>query len=186
MRHLKAGRRLSRNAAHRLSLFRNLAMALFRHERIITTVEKAKEVRPFIEKLITLAKKNDLHARRQVLSRLGPPSKAEVKPDDDPAKADTRHVIIKLFRDIAPRYADRPGGYVRVLKRQQRRLGDAGQTAFLELVKPGESRAPRRSAPPAPAPVVAPPPAPAPAPAPAPEAPQASGGTPETPPPPSA
>ncbi len=167
-------------------MFRNLAMALFRHERIITTVAKAKEVRPFIEKLITLAKKNNLHARRLVLSRLGPPSKAEVKPHDDPDKADTRHVIIKLFREIAPRYADRPGGYTRVLKRQQRRLGDAGQTAFLELVKPGESRAPRRAAPPAPAPVVAPPPAPAPAPAPAPEAPQASGGTPETPPPPSA
>jgi large subunit ribosomal protein L17 len=179
MRHLKAGRRLGRNAAHRLALFRNLALALFRHERIVTTVEKAKEARPFIEKLITLAKKNDLHARRQVLARLGPPSKAEVKPpEDEPDKADTRHVIAKLFKDIAPRYADRPGGYLRVLKRQKRRLGDAGQTAFLELVKPGEGRAPRRAAPPAPAPVVAPP---APAPAPAPEAPPASGGATETP-----
>jgi large subunit ribosomal protein L17 len=178
MRHLKAGRRLGRNAAHRLAMFRNLALALFRHERIITTVEKAKEVRPFIEKLITLAKRNDLHARRQVLARLGPPSKAEVKPDDDPDKADSTHVIIKLFRDIAPRYADRPGGYLRVLKRQKRRLGDAGETAFLELVKPGEGRGPRRAAP-APAPVVAPPPTPVPVPAPV--APQPSGQTSETP-----
>src|SRR5437899_9997986 len=117
MRHLKAGRRLGRNASHRLAMFRNMAMALIQHERIITTVAKAKEARPFIEKLITLAKKNTLHARRLVLARLGPPSKAEVKPHDDPEKADTTHVIIKLFRDIAPRYADRPGGYLRVLKR---------------------------------------------------------------------
>ena len=71
MRHLKAGRKLGRNATHRLAMKRNLAMALFRHERIITTVEKAKEVRPFVEKLITLARKGTLHARRLVISRLG-------------------------------------------------------------------------------------------------------------------
>ena len=117
MRHLKAGRRLGRNASHRRSLFRNLAMALFQHERIVTTVAKAKEARPFIEKLITLAKKNTLHARRLVLARLGTPSKASVKPHEDPDKADDTHVIIKLFKEIAPRYADRPGGYTRVLKR---------------------------------------------------------------------
>src|SRR6516164_3685242 len=138
MRHRNAGRTLGRNASHRLAMFRNMAMALFRHERIITTVAKAKEARPFIEKLITLAKKGTLHARRQVLARLGPPSKAEVNPSDDPKKHDPTHVIIKLFKDIAPRYSDRPGGYLRVLKRHERRLGDAGPTAFLELVKPGE------------------------------------------------
>ncbi len=181
MRHLKAGRRLSRNASHRLAMFRNLAMALFRHERIITTVAKAKEVRPFIEKLITLAKQNTLHARRQVLSRLGPPSKAEVHPSDDKDKHDPTHVIIKLFRDIAPRYLDRPGGYLRVLKRHERRLGDAGPTAFLELVKPGDGRTRDRSAPPAPAPVVAPPPAPAPVPSPVPEV--SAPPAPEAPPP---
>ena len=126
-------------------MFRNMAMTLFRHERIITTVAKAKEVRPFIEKLITLAKQNTLHARRQVLARLGPPSKAEVNPSDDEKKHDPTHVIIKLFRDIAPRYLDRPGGYLRVLKRHERRLGDAGHTAFLELVKPGRGRAQRRN-----------------------------------------
>src|SRR5207245_10917785 len=80
MRHLKAGRRLGRNAAHRNAMFRNLAMALFRHERIVTTVAKAKEVRPFIERLITLAKRGTLHARRQGLARLGPPSQAAVRP----------------------------------------------------------------------------------------------------------
>src|SRR4051794_16768137 len=116
MRHLKAGRRLNRNASHRLALYRNLALALFRKERGITTVAKAKAVRPFIEKLITLAKKNTLHARRLVLSRRGPPSKPGAKPEGDapktPDKAAPRHVIAKLFNEIAPRFADRPGGYL--------------------------------------------------------------------------
>jgi large subunit ribosomal protein L17 len=140
-------------------MFRNMALALFRHERIVTTVAKAKEARSFIEKLITLAKKNTLHARRQVLARLGPPSKAAVKPVENdpqhPEKADERHIIIKLFTEIAPRYSDRPGGYTRVLKRHERRLGDAGETAFLELVKQHERREKKKQAP-APAPVLAP------------------------------
>src|SRR5205807_9671270 len=123
MRHLKAGRKLGRNAPHRLALMRNLARALFEHERIITTVEKAKEARRFVEKLITLAKKGTLHARRLALMRL---------PD--------RESVAKLFDEIAPRFQDRPGGYTRVIKRHQRRLGDAGQTAFLELLKEGEEK----------------------------------------------
>src|SRR5947199_4138885 len=124
MRHLKAGRKLGRNASHRLALFRNLTRALFEHGRIITTVEKAKEVRPFVEKLITIAKRGlanpekALHARRLCLERLH---------DKDTIK--------KLFTDIAPRYGDRPGGYTRVIKRHERRLGDAGPTAFLELLQ---------------------------------------------------
>src|SRR5947209_18721885 len=112
MRHLKAGRKLNRNATHRIALLRNLTLALIRHERIITTEAKAKAVRPFVEKLITLARKGTLHARRLVLARLGPPAKAEVRPpekDDDP-NADDRRVIAKLFSDIGPRYADRTGG----------------------------------------------------------------------------
>src|SRR6202166_4711748 len=119
MRHLKAGKKLGRNAPHRLALYRNLALALFRHERIITTEAKAKHVRPFIERLITLARKGTLHARRLVLARLGPPSKAEVHPPekDDDENEDLRTVITKLFTDIAPRYADRPGGYTRIVKR---------------------------------------------------------------------
>ena len=93
MRHLKAGRKLGRNATHRLALYRNLSAALIRHDRIITTLEKAKAVRPFVEKLITLAKKGTLHHRRQALARL---------PD--------REIVALLFNEIGPRFQDRPGG----------------------------------------------------------------------------
>src|SRR5437762_12213249 len=136
MRHLKAGRKLGRNASHRLALMRNLTRALVEHERIITTVEKAKEARRFVEKLITLAKKGTLHARRLALARL---------PD--------KGTVTKLFDEIAPRFKDRPGGYTRVIKRHERRLGDAGKTAFLELLKEGETK--QRRTPEAPAPRVA-------------------------------
>jgi large subunit ribosomal protein L17 len=152
MRHLKAGYKLNRSAPHRLALYRNLAMALFRHERIITTEQKAKAARPFIEKLITLAKKGTLHARRLVIARMGPAGNAEVKPPEGKDEGDTRTVIQKLFSDIGPRFKDRPGGYTRVIKRHQRRLGDGGKTAFLELLKEGETRS--RGKAPAPAPRV--------------------------------
>src|SRR3954453_22627880 len=116
MRHLKAGRTLGRNASHRLALFRNLSRALIEHGRIVTTVAKAKELRPFVEKLVTLAKKataedraKALHYRRLLLARL---------PD--------RTAVAKLIDDYAPRFAGRQGGYTHVLKRQERRLGDAG------------------------------------------------------------
>src|SRR5262245_56696209 len=125
MRHLKAGRKLGRNATHRQALMRNLAMALIQHERIITTVEKAKEARRFVEKLITLAKKGTLHARRLARSKLGPSATAEVRPGDD-EQADHRTVLKKLFDDLGPRFRDRPGGYTRVIKRHERRLGDGG------------------------------------------------------------
>jgi large subunit ribosomal protein L17 len=145
MRHLRAGRKLGRNATHRLALFRNLARALILSERgrIVTTVAKAKEARKFIEKLITLAKVDSLHHRRLALMRLH-----------------DRAVIDKLFKEIAPRFKDRPGGYTRVVKRHERRLGDAGPTAFLELLKAGEVKVQSRSAAPAPAPAVAPEPPP--------------------------
>src|SRR4029453_10518884 len=139
MRHRKAGYKLGRNAPHRRSLYRNLAMALIRHERIITTVEKAKAVRPFIEKLITKAKKGTLHARRLVIAELGATADAEVKPGDE-KDADHRTIVQKLFEDIGPRFKDRPGGYTRIVKRHERRLGDAGRTAFLELLKEGETK----------------------------------------------
>jgi large subunit ribosomal protein L17 len=186
MRHLKAGRKLGRNASHRRALMRNLAVALFRHERIITTVEKAKECRRFAERLITLAKRGTLHARRLVLSRLGPASQTVVKPGDD-ADADYRTVVAKLFSDIAPRYADRPGGYTRVIKRHERRLGDGGQTAFLELLKEGETRVRSKKPAPAPAPRITEPPAPAappPAPAESSAPPTSEGQSPEQTPPP--
>src|SRR4051794_5704726 len=170
MRHLKAGRKLGRNASHRAALMRNLARALFEHGRIITTVEKAKEVRPFAEKLITLAKKGTLHARRLAVARLH-----------------DKAMVTKLFKEIGPRFADRPGGYTRIIKRHERRLGDAGRTAFIELLKEGETKVQKRAPAPAPAPrVTAPTPAPAPAPAPAPEtpppAPEGTAAPPQTPP----
>src|SRR5205807_8825580 len=111
---------------------------------------------------ITMAKKNTLHARRLVIAKLGPTAKAEVHPpekDDDP-KEDLRPILTKLFNDIAPRYADRPGGYTRILKRHERRLGDGGKTAFIELLKAGETK-PAKKAAPAPAPKVQAPPPPA-------------------------
>jgi large subunit ribosomal protein L17 len=151
MRHLKAGRTLNRSASHRHALMRNLARALFAHDRIITTVAKAKEVRPFVEKLITLAKKNTLHARRLAVARLH-----------------DKEMVAKLFTEIAPRYADRPGGYTRIIKRHERRLGDAGHTAFIELLKEGETKVRARQPAPAPAPKVSEPPA-APTPPPTPE-----------------
>lgn len=153
MRHRKAGYKLGRNPSHRLALFRNLSLALIRHERIITTVAKAKAVRPFVERLITLAKDGSLHARRLAISRLGPMADAEVKPDDgDGSPADHRTIVQKLFGDLGPRFKDRPGGYTRVIKRHERRLGDAGVTAFLELLKEGETKT--RAKAPAPAPRV--------------------------------
>ena len=158
MRHLKAGRKLGRNASHRLALMRNLTRALVQHERIITTVEKAKELRPFVEKLITLAKKNTLHARRLVRARLGPPAKAEFYDDKGDPLDDS--VLKKLFKEIAPRFANRPGGYTRIIKRSERRLGDAGRTAFIELLKEGETKVHARPAAPAPRVTEPPPPAP--------------------------
>ncbi len=158
MRHLKAGRKLGRNASHRLALMRNLSRALILSDqgRITTTVAKAKALRPFVEKLITLAKQGTLHARRLCLARLN--DKESVK---------------RLFSDLAGRYEDRPGGYTRVLKLHKRRLGDGGFTAMIELVRPGERRVKKERPAPAPAPRIVPPtpaqePAPAPAPTPAP------------------
>src|SRR5262245_20605249 len=129
MRHLKAKRRLGRNATHRLAMFRNLARSLFLHGRIITTVPKAKEVRPFIEKLITLGKKGTLHHRRMAISRLH-----------------DAEVVKRLFEEIAPRFKDRAGGYTRIIKRQEVRLGDAGATCYLELLREGETKSRARAA----------------------------------------
>jgi len=125
MRHRNAGRKLGRNASHRKALFRNMVTSLFEHERIRTTDAKAKEVRRVAEKLITLGKRGDLHARRQVLSYVR--SKA---------------VVAKLFDDLAPRYAQRPGGYTRIVKLGFRR-GDAAPVSVLELVQ--EAYVPRAS-----------------------------------------
>ena len=117
MRHQKNRHKLSRDSAHRKSLLMNLSKELIDHERIETTTAKAKAVKPEVEKLITLAKRGDLHARRQALSALG----------------QDKFMVYKLFEEIAPRYAERPGGYTRILKLGPRQ-SDATEMALLELV----------------------------------------------------
>ena len=117
MRHGKQRGKLSRDPAHRKSLFMNLCREVIDHERIQTTEAKAKAVKPEIERLIKLAKRGDLHARRQALSALG----------------QDKFVVYKLFEEIAPRYAERPGGYTRILKLGPRK-SDATEMVYLELV----------------------------------------------------
>ncbi len=116
MRHLKSGRQLSRNSSHRWALMRNLITALLREEKIKTTNPKAKELRRWAERVITLGKRGDLHARRQVLSIVH--DKAAVR---------------KLFDTLGPRFKERPGGYTRIIKLGIRH-GDAAQMALIELV----------------------------------------------------
>ena len=116
MRHMNAGRKLGRTWSHRQAMLGNMAVALLKHEQIKTTLPKAKELRPYVEKIITLGKRGDLHARRLVSARL----------HDDA-------VLRKLFDTIGPRYAERNGGYTRVLKAGFR-YGDAAPMAVIELV----------------------------------------------------
>ena len=116
MRHGKSGRRLNRTASHRKAMFQNMANALIKHEQIITTLPKAKDLRRVVEKLITLAKKGDLHARRQ--------ARAQLKEDQ---------YVTKLFDVLGPRYAERQGGYLRVLKAGFR-YGDMAPMAIIEFV----------------------------------------------------
>lgn len=116
MRHGVRLRKLGRTSSHRRALLRSLSTALFRHERITTTLPKAKELRPFAEKLITLARRDDLHARRQVLRHVS-----------------DKEVVTKLFSTLAPRYATRPGGYTRTLRLGPRQ-GDGAELAIVELL----------------------------------------------------
>jgi len=116
MRHNVGYRKLGRTSGHRRALLRNLATDLFRHERLKTTLPKARELRPFAEKLITLARRDDLHARRQVLRQIS-----------------DKTVVKKLFDTLGPRFAARPGGYTRALKLGPRQ-GDGADMAIVELV----------------------------------------------------
>ena len=116
MRHRKAGRHLGRDSAHRKALYRNLVTDLLRYERITTTDAKAREIRPIAEKMITLGRRGDLHARRQALSYIY-----------------DRYVVEKVFEDIAPRMADRPGGYLRITRLEPRK-GDGAKMAVIETV----------------------------------------------------
>ncbi|HOL31101.1 MAG TPA: 50S ribosomal protein L17 [Anaerohalosphaeraceae bacterium] len=126
-----AGRHLSRTSEHRLALRRNLTASLFEHETISTTLEKAKEVRSFAEKLITLAKKGTLPARRRAIALL---NNRAIYAQEEGQLVKKGTVIGKLFSDIGPRYLDRAGGYTRIIKLPKRRLGDGGQLVLLQLV----------------------------------------------------
>ena len=116
MRHSKTGKKLGRDSAHRKALYSNLASALIEHGRIQTTVAKAKAVKPFAEKMITLGKRGDLHARRQALAALR-----------------SNDVVHHLFAEVAPRFAERPGGYTRIVRLGPRQ-GDAADMVYLEFV----------------------------------------------------
>lgn len=116
MRHRNAGRKLNRTSQHRQMLFRNMSQALIKHEQIVTTLPKAKELGPIVEKLITLGKRGDLHARRQAFSKL---------------RCDA--MTKKLFEVLGPRYEERQGGYTRIMKAGFR-YGDAAPMAVIELV----------------------------------------------------
>ena len=118
MRHRVAGRKLGRTSAHRIAMQRNLVASLFRHGRVRTTVQKAKDVRPFAEKLITLGREPSLHHMRRVISLL-----------------QDKEMAYKLFDQIAPLFADRPGGYTRIVRLSGRRVGDDAQMALFELVE---------------------------------------------------
>ncbi|MCH7796024.1 MAG: 50S ribosomal protein L17 [Proteobacteria bacterium] len=117
MRHAKSGRKLNRTASHRKAMFANMAVALIKHEQIKTTLPKAKDLRGVVDRLITLGKRGDLHARRQALSVLRDST-----------------IAAKLFKELAERYKDRPGGYTRVIKAGFR-YGDTAPMAVIELVE---------------------------------------------------
>ncbi len=130
MRHRMDNKRLNRTTSHRRAMRRNLAAALFQHGAIRTTTPKAKDVRRFVERMITLAKKGTLHARRRVLAEL---TDRDLFTDEGDIEEKT--LVQKLFDEIAPRFADRPGGYTRMIKLAERRLGDAGEQVVLQLVE---------------------------------------------------
>ena len=138
MRHRKKGRQLGRQTKHRWALFRNMVTSLLDHERIETTEAKAKEVRGFTDRMITLGKDGTLAARRQALAFLR-----------------SKDVVSKLFSDVAGRFKDRPGGYTRIIK-TRRRVGDAAELVAIELVSRAEKAASTKSAPAAATPAAGP------------------------------
>ncbi len=169
MRHRKAGYKLGRTSSHRTATLRNLASGLFQHGQIVTTRPKAKALQPFVEKIVTLAKRGDLHARRQVIAKLGgdklafdwsylpkKPTDAEREAVDalrerasaffdiPPASAVERNrygelrkapkLVKHIFDNIAPRFADRAGGYTRIVKLGRHRIGDAAELCVIQFV----------------------------------------------------
>ena len=130
MRHRITGKQLSRTTSHRKALRRGLAASLIQHGAFRTTGPKAKELRRFVERIITIAREGTLHARRRVLAELGD----RAMTDNDGEFLD-KSVVQKLFDEIAPRYADRPGGYTRIIRLDERRIGDAGEQVIIQLVE---------------------------------------------------
>ena len=118
MRHRVAGFKLGRTTSHRIAMTRNMAVSVIEHERIITTLPKAKAVKPFIEKLVTLCKEDTQHNRRRAFSLVR-----------------DKYAVQKLFDVLGPRFSERPGGYCRIVKLAKRRLGDGGERAILEFVE---------------------------------------------------
>lgn len=129
MRHNKSGRKLGRNSGHRNAMMRNMVTSLIEHGRITTTDSRAKELRKLVDRMITLGKRGDLHARRQVSQVIR-----------------TRQVVAKLFDQIGPRFKDRPGGYTRIIKLGSR-LGDNAPQAIIELVEEEFTAKPKKAAP---------------------------------------
>jgi len=132
MRHRIAGKRLSRTTPHRKAMRRNLAASLFEHGTVRTTLAKAKQVRPFVEKLITIARAGTLHARRRAIALLGDRA---IIDKENPDELAAKSLLQKLFEDVAPSYADRPGGYTRIIHLPERRIGDASEQVLLQLVE---------------------------------------------------
>ena len=134
-RHMVRGRQLSRDTEHRKALRRNMVQSLFEHGKVRTTLPKAKEVRAFAEKLITLARRNDLTSRRRVISLMNDRRITDEEQEfitDEKGRA--RTVVHKLFDEVAPKFADRQGGYTRIIKLSDYRIGDGGSLVLLQLL----------------------------------------------------
>lgn len=134
-RHLVRGRQLSRDTEHRKALRRNLVQSLFEHGKVRTTLPKAKEVRAFAERLITLARRNDLTSRRRVIQLMNDRRLVDEEQEfitDEKGRA--RTIVHKLFDDVAPKFADRQGGYTRIIKLSDYRIGDGGSLVLLQLL----------------------------------------------------
>lgn len=141
MRHGVYGRKLGRKTNHRIAMWRNMAIALFTHNQITTTIPKAKSLQPFVEKLISAAKKGDLASRRRVISQLGG-DQVMIRSEDDESVVRNKYgevtggtkIVKHLFDEIAPRFADRNGGYTRIIKLGVSRIGDGSDLCVIQLV----------------------------------------------------
>lgn len=132
MRHAKPYRKLSRQRSHYRALMRNMAFSLFQHERMETTLIKAKEMRRFVDKIITLGKRGDLHSRRLAMALMGNKMLG--------SRVDKTDVVGKVFTELAQRYKSRPGGYTRIIRLARHRAGDAAPMAIIELVDAPEAK----------------------------------------------